>query len=832
MTMKTFFRKGFSVLLCVAVFCGCMVFSLPQASAAPVSGGKYYVKVTWDCYNNNKNEGNILIVSYLGQNGQSASYTMNNMALNANDRDKFQTQVLALDGIPTSIEYHNYGSSMNTCQWWVMQIDLCTDATGSVISQTIWKGQFGCSKTHFWGGTAICTLDLTTLEFSEWTDEGTGLKTETDNESSIKVTTPAVSSITDVSGGVSSVAIPTDGSTATSAAFHPGTAYDQYGIEWYQTPSLSLLGGVTGCSLNNSRQLTVDARANRQYDYNVTVRESCGGKNNDKKTVNIGTFDYLVTFFNEDGITVLMQPQSVDYGKSAVAPSVTPEKAYDDTNHYSFASWVGDYTEIEALQQSIAITASYTAEVHAYTVRDTLYLKEAASCFSGGVYYLHCACGKVSADTWTDESSQLQHNYGETILPNNANLAQAATCTQNAVYYKVCLNGTPHWNEETFEAPGTALNHDWSREDAVKTKQCTAANCENAASYYYTCSRCEEAENNAAHTFTSGAALGHQYTLKRESSYTLCRAATCTEPASYYYTCSRCRAVEENAEHTYAAGEALGHDWKIKSTLQSPSCTSAGQAKERCSRCGLEQTNPLPATGHSFITLKQVAPKNGRAGYFYYQCSNGCGTCALGTLDAEGNRQPGEACTEAEAKANSVQLPAPSFNSFYRENSRYDYSVRGASLRIDRDASPYRQALRFAASLQMPQGATVEDFGFIYIRSDYLTNQKYFVIGGEDRLVQFSVKDGHYSTFQTENGQVITFNLVIQTMIDSWEYDFVVRPYIIYKAAGETFTVYDDVYCMRSVDSIAEQAVASGRESQSTMDYLNAKIINRVREIV
>ena len=53
------------------------------------------------------------------------------------------------------------------------------------------------------------------------------------------------------------------------------------------------------------------ASANRADNYNVTINESCGSASN-SKTVSITTFDYKVTFYDEDGSTVLKSTQTIN----------------------------------------------------------------------------------------------------------------------------------------------------------------------------------------------------------------------------------------------------------------------------------------------------------------------------------------------------------------------------------------------------------------------------------------------------------------------------------------------------------------------------------------
>ena len=53
------------------------------------------------------------------------------------------------------------------------------------------------------------------------------------------------------------------------------------------------------------------------------------------------------------------------------------------------------------------------------------------------------------------------------------------------------------------------------------------------------------------------------------------------------------------------------------------------------------------------------------------------------------------------------------------------------------------------------------------------------------------------------------------------------RPYIVYTYAGETFTVYDEIYASRSVDYVAQRIVDSPLERADVKAYIQTKILDR-----
>jgi hypothetical protein len=72
---------------------------------------------------------------------------------------------------------------------------------------------------------------------------------------------------------------------------------------------------------------------------------------------------YTVTFFDEDGVTVLAI-RTVDYGSAAVPPA-DPSKAATATATYEFAGWNGEYADVRG---NAAVYAVYTETRTAYVV--------------------------------------------------------------------------------------------------------------------------------------------------------------------------------------------------------------------------------------------------------------------------------------------------------------------------------------------------------------------------------------------------------------------------------------------------------------------------------
>ena len=320
------------------------------------------------------------------------------------------------------------------------------------------------------------------------------------------LTAPYASSITAISGDAT-VAVPTGGGTTTKS-YSAGTVKDQYGVNWYQDASLSMTS-TNGCTFS-SGTLSVPASANRSNNYTVTINETCGNASN-SKTVTISTFDYKVTFYDENGTTVLKSTQTIDYGGSATAPS-DPTKSYDSSKHYAFDKWTGDsYQTIKTGSQTRSVKASYTGTNHT-SVADAAV---AATCTATGkTAGAHCSvCNYViTAQTTTNA---LGH-------ASVTDAAVTATCTATG---KTAGAHCSRCNAVlTAQNTVAALGHDW-----VEHEQ--AASDGGAGMKYFTCQRqgCSEASKYFGATYHADTNTYTADTSNEQSTLAAVEANTSTE---------------------------------------------------------------------------------------------------------------------------------------------------------------------------------------------------------------------------------------------------------------------------------------------------------------
>ncbi|MBQ6381192.1 MAG: leucine-rich repeat domain-containing protein [Clostridia bacterium] len=420
---------------------------------------------------------------------------------------------------------------------------------------------------------------------------------------------------------------------------------------------------------------------------------------------------------------------------------------------------------------------------HAFALSD----QKAATCTEAG--YKEYSCSNCN-ETYREDIEALGHNYVEEVVQ--------PTCTVPGSLTRTC---TRCQDEQTTVLEATG--HSYKKQTVLPT--CTAQGYTT-----YTCSNCTDSYEG---DFTQ--ALGHNWDKGVEST-----AADCTHAGEKRFTCQRCQ-----SEKTQTI-EALGHNWSDWAALTAPTCEEGGTLARSCARCQIEEEKHADALGHDMV-LKTKNPESGVEGVMYYECARGCGKFANCVMDAQGEKGPGEVYeAQQQATASSLDIPTATFNTYNCSEYRYNYVNRGASLRIDEKAAQDVQAIRFAASMLIPKDAEIVDFGFIYTREDCFKSMKKFVLGGAN-VYSTSVINGKYTKHQTAQGEVRTFNVVLNLNKENWSYGYMVRSYIIYQFAGETFTVYDGMFSNRSVDYIARQIMQSPTERQSVKDYVQEKIINR-----
>ena len=159
---------------------------------------------------------------------------------------------------------------------------------------------------------------------------------------------------------------------------------------------------------------------------------------------------------------------------------------------------------------------SYTAEV-----ADAKYLKSEADCDHAAVYYKSCTgCGESSKGTESEATfthgEPLGHDWG--AWTSNGDGTHTRVCARDAAHTetKPCHGGIADCNhkpicEDCGVEYGTGTNHDFTAEIVGEKYLRSEADCDHAAVYYKSCTRCGESSEGTEQeaTFERGAPLGH-----------------------------------------------------------------------------------------------------------------------------------------------------------------------------------------------------------------------------------------------------------------------------------------------------------------------------------
>ena len=819
---KPMYLRICSIFLSIAMLISCQVFAMPAANAAEETYYTYTVRFTTsdklDCNDNNGVHVYILTKADNGTGG-TGEFEVEGGGKSGDWMRMVQ------DGTETA----KTGNTSNYAFPYGVRIEIDGDA--------------GMGDHNWWGR---CYLDVNGINIINGVqchvEAGGGVwhenKTVTSTCAGEKY--PVVSSITDITGS-DTVAVPEDDSTV-SATYAPGSILDQFGVKWHTgTPALSAQVSNQVTFSNNKLNLT--CACNREADYTCTITETYGDVTNTKE-VAIQTFTYTVTFKDYDGRVIDTQ-EGILYGGSAIAPEA-PTREQSDTTVYTFSSWQGMYTALSGTQNK-TVTAVYTQTDRLY---DVTFKNHDGSVLGTKGYKWHEQI--VVPETVVPQKQADGQIYSSWEFSGWSPSIDASTIvTGEGMEFTAQFTGVkkPYTIRFTDEGGNDIIDPQvltWG-DMPVIPQNVTKSSTEQ---YEYTFSGWDQEVVPVSGSVIYVA----QFTPHvREYTLTFLRAdgtvikTVSNQPygsvptddlrlvpalipkqadAQYHYTAAWDTNINApiTGNTTYQiVYTPVAHTWSKWSVVSEPTCEDHGNESRTCSACAYLQERDILPTGHD-MCIHSSAPENGVEGLLYYECANGCGRVATCVTDAGGNASIGAVCTREELKSESLAVPTTVFNVYQNESEAYDYFTRGAALRVDPDEAPDVQAMRFASSMLLPQGVEIIDFGYVYTREDKFKTMAKFVIGGKD-VSDLSVKNGYYTDHQTDAGTVRTFNIVLHIENENWDYNYLVRPYITYTFAGQSFTVYDDMYAGRSVNYVADKIVHSSNEPEFIKEFIYSKII-------
>ena len=291
------------------------------------------------------------------------------------------------------------------------------------------------------------------------------------------------------------------------------------------------------------------------------------------RMVNPTPYQGTVTWKNWDGTELYRTTE--EYGATPVYGGVTPTRADDDVNSYTFSGWNQTVT---AVTGDTTYTAQFTVACrHADTeIRNAKDATCTAPGYTGDTYCRKCG-NKIS-------SGEVIAAKGHTEVIDKA---IAATCTKTGLtegkHCSVC-------NEVLVEQTVVpATGHRW--DDGEIT---TAPTCENAGVKTYTCAVCDATRTEAID------ATGHTPVDIAE------QPATCTNSGHKAGTkCSKCDAILSGMEEI----PAKGHTEVVDPAVE-PTCTESGKTEgKHCSVCNeiLVAQEVIAAKGHTEVIDPAVA---------------------------------------------------------------------------------------------------------------------------------------------------------------------------------------------------------------------------------
>ena len=288
---------------------------------------------------------------------------------------------------------------------------------------------------------------------------------------------------------------------------------------------------------------------------------------------------------------------------------------------------------------------------------------------------------------------------------------------------------------------------------------------------------------------------------------------------------------------------------------------------------------------HQWAGPYAQAPANGKNGEIHYICT----VCGLLT----GVQQDGSPIEKASSTQdgnpliveNESVLAAAEMNSLVTKTSGgdvyIDYTARGASLRMKNTEDDGKSDMRFTASVHIPDGAEIIDFGMVYTPAERLLKEgaeggadassynveKLVTAGVDGNLgvnsygIQVAIlsykntieagKTFNFTTYEEgvgvtgasirnddrlETADYVSYNLVISNIkLANYTRFYAVRSYCVYKYLGQTITIYDSVVAddmatcsARSVLYVAEKIYAADTSSEHEKQYVYDRIISKV----
>lgn len=570
---KRLWKKVLSLFLTVVMLMTCWVFFAPTKADA-ASAGSYTVKVSINVSNKADSQENIedsyYKITYKTNNGKGTQTTMtyslkNNWTSCLNSTGS-KTITISVPGFPSSI-YVYHDATWNDIVEYTFNSVTINGTSAYSSSFTVKSGGWGNSEF-------TKTINLSATAPSQKTITGLSATTLTINKTSGSVTSGVLT----------------------------GVVKDQYGVNWYQAPTYSVLNSNNTAVSNPSKAASGDGvkltattacltTANGYTTANGTAKftlKATSGSATQSVTITVKSPTYYVYFYDGDGNQIASK--SCYYNGSVTAPT-SADKSPDATNHYQFnGSWDKGYTGIKS---DTATNAKFDAIAHTF---------QYANNNNDGTHHVSC-----TGCSYTNDEA---HDYAVTTINAQCEIdgSKNYRCTKCGDSYSETL---------------TATGHNFTGAAKIKTNG-------KDGDHYYKCvnTNCNEygvgTTKNATepHTWDAGVVT---------------KDSTCDVLGIKTYTCTVCRA-------TYTEDIPVKGHTLQKVAYKAPTCTATGNQEYyvcTVADCGkvfedaaattatTVEKMTIAATGHDYTG--DIHSLNN--GTHNWACKNGCGTYGNGTTE-------------------------------------------------------------------------------------------------------------------------------------------------------------------------------------------------------
>ncbi len=268
---------------------------------------------------------------------------------------------------------------------------------------------------------------------------------------------------------------------------------------------------------------------------------------------------------------------------------------------YYYSCHCGESSEGRPEEKTFAYGEMLPHTFDAMIAEDKYLAMESTSCTTNEAYYYSCSVCGISSKGFAEEQT---FDKDGTTLPHDFSDPTWFIDEENGTHYHKCKNCDERQGEEAHKYEyaqiendhhqGTCIcGHKTAPEACLIGENGTAADCMNKA----VCGVCKTefgAVDGNSH-------IGFDVKLKDDAH--LASAADCENAATYYYSCV-CGVI--GTETFVDEGSELGHDFQDEWSYD----TEAGTHYHACSRCDVRDGEDL----HSFDTFEKVSGKNEHRG--------------------------------------------------------------------------------------------------------------------------------------------------------------------------------------------------------------------------